>query len=106
MVKHMVLWMLKPEAKETPEILASNMERLIKRFHSMKDASPMMNSINVYPTVRHGKDVYDFAVVMEFDSLEKLEEFQVSPAHKDPKESQFGLSIREKKAVIDIETED
>ncbi len=103
MVKHIVLWMLKPEAKETPEILAENMDRLTKRFHSMKEASPMMNSISVYPTLRHGNDIYDFAVVMEFDDLKALEEFQVSPAHKDPKESKFGLSIREKKAVIDIE---
>lgn len=104
MIKHIVLWKLKPEAKATQEIYAANMERQKARFQSMLAESPMMRSLTVYPGVGSGPDIYDFAVVMEFDSRESLNAFQTSPTHKDPKAREFGMSIREKKAVIDIES--
>lgn len=103
MVKHIVLWMLKPEAKETPEILKANMDRQMARFRQMQAEAPMIRSLQVYPSFTSGNDIYDFAVVMEFEDREALQAFQVSPTHKDPEARKFGMSIRLKKAVIDIE---
>lgn len=103
MVKHIVLWMLKPEAKATKECLEANMSRQMARFREMQQDCPMIRALNVYPSFRTGTDIYDFAVVMDFDSREDLEAFQKSPGHKNPKASSFGLSIRERKAVVDIE---
>ena len=103
MIRHMVLWMLKPEAKITEEIKNQNIERQIIRSHEMFEHASMMKDLRVYKGVRAGSDVYDFVVVMDFDSLDDLEKFEKSPDHMDPVARSFGLSIRERKAVIDIE---
>ncbi len=103
MIWHIVLWRLKPEAKADAQTYRKNMERQTARFQQMQAASPMMRTLKVLHGVTQGNDIYDFAVVMVFDSRADLEAFQTSPAHSDPEARKFGMSIREKKAVIDIE---
>ena len=104
MVKHVVMWKLKPEAAATPEILDANIARMEKRYQEMKEAVPDMISYELYRNFKHGNpDFCEFMVVMTFASREDLKTFQESPSHTDPVAREFGRSIRERRAVVDYE---
>ena len=103
MVKHVVLWKLKPEASATPEILEQNISRQMERFRQMQADVPEILNLEVFRNFKQGPDFYEFMVVMDFASREALEAFQHSPSHTDPEARAFGQSIRERKAVIDYE---
>ena len=103
MVKHVVMWKLKPEAVATPEIFESNFNRQVERFRQMERDVPQIKKLDVYNNFKKGEDFYEFMVVMTFDSKSDLEAFQKSPTHRDPEARAFGQSIRARKAVVDFE---
>lgn len=106
MIHHMVMWKLKPEAVATPELYEQNFARQMERFRQMQKNSPVMKDLRVYRSWKTDKDAYDFVVVMDFATREDLAAFQNSPDHQDPEARRFGMSIRDKKAVLDFETDE
>ena len=103
MVKHMVAWKLKPEARATKEIADANYAHQIERMESMKAAVPQLLSYEIYRSFNIGDNFFDFVIIMNFNSREDLEIFEHSNAHMDPEARKFMKSIREAKAVVDYE---
>lgn len=103
MIRHMVMWKLKPEAKSTKETEDANFEKLMRKFKSMKENIPEIKSYKVYKSVNTGEGFYDFVVIMDFNSQEDLQKFQVSDDHLEPEARKFVNLIRESKAVVDYE---
>lgn len=102
MIRHVVLWKLKPEAA-SPEVLAHNIAQIRRNCQRMVEQLPLIRNFAFYQGVKQGKDLYEVATAMDFDSLEALAEFQASPAHHDPDSRAFCELVREHKAVIDFE---
>lgn len=102
MIRHIVLWKLKPE-EATPEVLAQNIDQIRRNSQRMVERMPLIRSFSFYVGVKQGKDLYEIATAMDFDSLEDLAAFQASPAHHDPDSRAFCERVRERKAVIDFE---
>ena len=105
MIRHVVLWKLKPEATATEEIYQKNMAQIRENHRVLKQAVPQIRKMTVAEGVNTGKDFYEFGAFMDFDSLEDLAIFQKSDAHKDPTAKAFCESVRACKAVIDFEFE-
>lgn len=102
MIRHVVLWKLKPEAA-SPEVLAQNIAQIRRNCQRMVEQLPLIRNFAFYQGVKQGKDLFEVATAMDFDSLEALAEFQASPAHHDPDSRAFCELVRERKAVIDFE---
>lgn len=102
MIRHVVLWKLKPEAA-SPEVLAQNIAQIRRNCQRMVEQLPLIRNFAFYQGVKQGKDLYEVATAMDFDSLEALAEFQASPAHHDPDSRAFCELVRKRKAVIDFE---
>ena len=102
MIRHVVLWKLKSEAA-SPEVLAQNIAQIRRNCQHMVEQLPLIRNFAFYQGVKQGKDLYEVATAMDFDSLEALAEFQASPAHHDPDSRAFCELVRERKAVIDFE---
>ena len=103
MIKHCVMWKLKPEAVATPEIFEANLAKQTERFRQMERDVPEIDKLEIYRNIKSGKDFYEFMVVMDFKDRDALEAFQHSDTHTDPAARAFGQSIRERKAVVDFE---
>ena len=71
-----------------------------------EEALPLIRRFSFYKGIKQGKDLYEAATAMDFDSLEALAEFQASPAHHDPDSRAFCELVRERKAVIDFEIQE
>ena len=99
MVKHLVMWKLKPEAKATPEIFAENMRTVRGNFQKLREAVPEIHGLEIYESFSEG--TYDFVVIMDFDSPEDMLTFQRSPAHHEKESYDFCLRVRESKATVD-----
>lgn len=102
MIRHIVLWKLKPE-EATGDVLARNIDQIRKNSQRMVDEMPLIRGFSFFVGVKQGKDLYELATAMDFDSLEDLTAFQASPAHHDPDSRAFCDRVRERKAVIDFE---
>lgn len=105
MIRHVVLWKLKPEAAHA-EVLAENIAQIRKNCQRMVEEMPLIRRFSFYVGVKQGNDLYEVATAMDFDSLEALAEFQASPAHHDPDSRAFCELVRERKAVIDFEIQE
>lgn len=103
MIKHIVLWKLKPEMVATKDIYQKNIAQIRENYRVLRKKVPEIVKLELFETVKHGKDIYEFGAAMEFASLEALESFQRSDAHKEPAAKAFCDSVRECKAVIDYE---
>lgn len=105
MIRHVVLWKLKPEAADS-EVLAQNLAQIYRNCQRMVEEMPLIRRFSFYSGIKQGKDLYEAATAMDFDSLEALAEFQASPAHHDPDSRAFCELVRERKAVIDFEIQE
>jgi hypothetical protein len=101
----MVMWKLKPEAVSTKEIADANIEKQMERFRNLKSRVPEIKQLKVFRSFNTGDNFYDFVVIMDFNSREDLQKFQISTAHRDPEGRKFVDLIRESKAVVDYEVD-
>ena len=106
MIRHVVLWKLKPEACATPEILQANLAKIRENHRIMDQNSPLILRMELCQSVRQGEDIYEFGAIMDFASLEALLEYRASPAHLEPEAKAFCDAVRERKATIDYEVPD
>lgn len=95
MIRHICMFSLKSENKE------ANITEFLTRGQELT-ALPMVRSGEL---VRCAKGVpnanYDVALIFDFDSVEALNEYQVSPTHVEF--GKFIGAIRENRACIDYE---
>lgn len=103
MIRHVVLWKLKAEVKVSEEIYRKTVDQIRENYRVLKENMPLIRNMEIYESVKTGKDFYEIGTLMDFDSLEDLELFQKSDAHKEPKAKAFCDAVRECKAVIDFE---
>lgn len=76
MVKHIVCWKLKEEAKKNKEALAAD---LAARFHALLGVVDGLTAIEVGENYNGGE--YDLALLCEFVSREAEQAYQSHPAH-------------------------
>lgn len=103
MIRHLVMWKLKPEAVATEEIYKQNLAQVRENFRVLCAAVPEIQNFGLFENINHGGDFYEFVVSMDFEDAAALQRFQVSPAHREPISKAFCLSIRERKATVDYE---
>lgn len=106
MIRHVVLWKLKPEAVATEEILEANLAQVCENHRKMQANAPQILRMELCRSVQSGTDIYEFGAIMDFASLETLRAYRASPAHLEPEAMAFCNAIRERKATIDYEVPD
>ena len=75
MIRHVVMWKLKPRNKQ------ENMGLLIEMLSSLKDEIPEIIDMTVGRSVNSPSD-WDMALVMDVKSLATLETYKNHPKHK------------------------
>lgn len=94
MIKHIVMFKLKPEKKtEIPEF---------KR--RLDDLGDTIKEIRLFETGKNFSSspaAYDLVLVSEFDTKEDLEKYKVHPEHK--KLIEYFIPIKESSVVVDYE---
>lgn len=103
MIRHIVLWKLKPEAATDAGTLRRNLDQIRRNHRVMEQASPLILRMELVESVQSGKDIYEFGAIMDFASLDTLHAYRASSAHMEPAAMEFCNSVRERKATIDYE---
>ncbi len=99
MIKHIVLWNFKEEAEGAKK--EENMQIVRDRLYSLQPIIPEILSMEIGTDIGCGRDTFDMALVMTFDSVEALETYQNHPEHKAV--STFVGKVRCGRASIDFE---
>lgn len=99
MIKHIVFWRLKDNARGRSK--TDNSRELKTVLEGLKDKIGAINKIEVGININNSDAAYDVALYSEFDSREDLETYQKHPEHV----KVVGLvnEIREARAVVDYE---
>ena len=74
MIRHIVLWKLKPEGEAA-------FERIKQILVSQKQKVPGLLSVEVGRNFTQNRRAVDFALVMDFESAEALAAYHKHPAH-------------------------
>jgi len=103
MIKHVVLWELKPEAEgKTAEENALEIER---RLLALRKTVPQIRSMEFCLSCNPGANDpltrYDAMLIATFDNMEDLNAYQVHPDHQAV--SRFITKVRGTRAVFDCE---
>jgi quinol monooxygenase YgiN len=98
-IKHVVMWKLKPEADGLTK--AQNAEKLRSLLLACKDTTPGMLAYEVGFDIGTDSAPWDVILYSEFESRAALEAYQTSPVHLALK-SQVG-NMRESRAAVDYE---
>ncbi len=78
MIRHIVLWRLKPEGRE-----ASAFDRIRAALEAQKGRIPGLLRVEVGRSVAGGRRAVDFALVCDFESRAALEAYHRHPAHQE-----------------------
>jgi hypothetical protein len=100
MVKHLVLWKMKPVADERTG--KENAEVLVQRLNALKSVIPFAVSIEAGVNFNSAAVAYDVGLHSAFKTKEDLEAYQKHPAHIQIVEW-VASGIAESKAVVDFE---
>ncbi len=95
MIKHIVMWKLKPEAEG--HTAKENAQWMKEHLESLMGVVPQLRSCEVGVNVTEGN--YDACLVTTFDSIEDLEAYKVHPEHV--KVSDHCQLIRESRVACD-----
>lgn len=96
MIKHIVLWKLKPEAEG--RTAKENALWMKEHLEALLGVVPQLKSCEVGINVKEGN--YDACLVSTFDSLEDLAAYKVHPEHV--KISSYCKLIRENRVACDF----
>jgi len=78
MIRHVVAWKL---ASEDAETRAEHAAEVSRRLRSLVGVVPSIRELSVGPNVAYAHQNVDVAVVMDFDDIAGLDEYQSHPAH-------------------------
>ena len=95
MIRHIVLWKLKPEGRE------ANARHMKELLESLRGRVPGMRSIDVGLNALPGAEAADVVLVSEHDDWAALEAYQAHPEHAAMKP--FIGSVRDERRVVDYE---
>lgn len=95
MIRHICMFTLKEDNKE------ANIAGFLERAEALRKLEMIKNSDVVRNAEKTPDTNYDVALIFDFDTVEKLEEYQKSSLHVEFGE--YVYSIREKRACIDYE---
>lgn len=99
MIKHIVLWKLKPEAEgKTAE---ENAALIKEKLEGLYGKIPEIKSIQVQSNELIGAGNYDISLIAEFESMEALFAYQKNPLHEEV--AVFVKNVNEARAAIDFE---
>lgn len=99
MLKHIVLWKLKPEAEGKSK--AENALWMKENLESLLGVVPELKSCSVGINCLEDNDAYDAVLISTFENKEALAAYKVHPAHV--KISQYCKKVRECRVVCDFE---
>ena len=99
MVKHIVLWRLKPEAHGRPA--ADNARAIKEKLEALRGRIPGMLHLEVGIDFSREETSSDVVLVSEFESRAALDAYQVHPAHEAVKG--FILEARSERRLVDYE---
>lgn len=94
MITHIVLFKLKDRSPES-------IDRTVQVLRNMEGKIDELLHLEVGTDVLHSDRSYDIALVTKFESMEKLQAYQVHPVHKGVIEHM--TSVREASASVDFE---
>lgn len=95
MIKHIVMWKLKEENKE------SNALKIKKDLENLKDQIKEIKAIEVGIDINKSDAVYDVVLYSTFNNQEDLNAYQIHPKHK-----AAGVFVKEvtvNRVVVDYE---
>lgn len=95
MIKHIVMWKLKPEAEG--HTAAENAQWMKEHLESLLGVVPQLKSCEVGINIAEGN--YDACLVSTFDSMEDLKAYKVHPEHV--KISGYCKLVRESRVACD-----
>jgi len=98
-IKHIVMWKLKPEA-EGADALA-NARRIQAELEALRGRIPGMLAIEVGLDVERSAAAYDVVLYSEFESKAALAAYQAHPEHA--KVAAFIGKVRQERVVVDYE---
>jgi hypothetical protein len=99
-VKHLVFWRLKPEARG--QTAAENARDIKERLEGLRGRIPGMLKIEVGLDFSRTDDSCDLALYSEFKSRVALDAYQAHPEHKAV--MPFILEARAERQLVDYET--
>jgi len=99
-VKHIVLWRLKPEAHGRPA--AENARAIKEKLEALRGRIPGMLTIEVGLDFSRSDNSCDLALYSEFESRAALDVYQAHPEHKAV--MPFILEARSQRHLVDYET--
>ena len=99
MVKHIVLWRLKPEAHGRPA--ADNARAIKEKLEALRGRIPGMLHLEVGIDFSREETSSDVVLVSEFESRAALDAYQIHPAHEAVKG--FILEARSERRLVDYE---
>jgi hypothetical protein len=99
MVKHIVVWKLKPSAEGADRVV--NAERGKSALEGLRGKIPGMSHIEVGINFNSTDAAYDVALYSEFESREALNVYQDHPEHVRVKS--FIKRVRDVRVVVDYE---
>ena len=95
MIKHIVMWKLKPEAEG--HTAKENAQWMKEHLESLMGVVPQLKSCEVGVNIGEGN--YDACLVSTFDSMEDLAAYKVHPEHV--KISSYCKLVRETRVACD-----
>jgi quinol monooxygenase YgiN len=99
MIKHIVLWRLKPEAHGRPA--AENAKLIKQKLEALGGVVPGLLRIEVGIDFERSEQASDIVLYSELESRAALEAYQVHPAHKAV--MPFIMEARSERRVVDYE---
>lgn len=96
MIKHIVMWKLKPEAEG--HTAKENAQWMKEHLEALLGVVPQLKSCEVGINVKEGN--YDACLISTFDSLEDLAAYKVHPEHV--KISSYCKLVRENRVACDF----
>jgi hypothetical protein len=97
MIKHIVLWKLKPAAEGAGK--EQNAVRMKRELEALKTKIPQIRHIEVGANIVPSDGAYDIALYSEFADEQDLDIYQKHPEHL--KVADFVSKVRESRVVVD-----
>ena len=99
MVKHIVMWNLREEAKGKSK--AENLLEMKSRLEALADKIETIRNLEVGLNFNEAQDAYDIVLYTEFEDKAGLDAYQKHPEHIMARD--FIRSVRLEKRVVDYE---
>lgn len=98
MLKHIVMWKLKPEAEGRTK--AENAQWMKEHLEALIGVVPEVRSLQVGINVKESEMAYDAVLISTFENEAALAAYKVNPRHAEI--SAYCKKIRESRVVVDF----